>query len=356
MNFLTVENLTVGYRKGEPILKNINIDVSKGEFLSILGPSGCGKTTFLRTLMGFLRPSSGKIFVENKDYTYIPPHKRNFGIVFQSYALFPHLTVFDNVAFGLQMRKMPKQEIKKRVENALQMVGLSGLEQRLPRQLSGGQAQRVALARALVIEPKLLLLDEPLSNLDAKLRAEMRTELRRLQKELNITSVYVTHDQAEALALSDRIAILNKGQIEQLGTPKEIYFEPQNEFVADFIGFTNRIKGYVVSQDNQFVHVKIGENTIYVLRRAYAFSPRSEVVLAIRPSSIELLSAATEENVNVFFGKISMRIFQGERSIYVVTTNIGDLFIENLETRQSFKENEEVIVKLPVDKIVVFPL
>lgn len=215
------------------------LEVESGEMMTLLGPSGCGKTTTLRIIAGLEKPDSGRVFFDETDVTGLEPGKRNIGIVFQDYALFPHMTVFENVAFGLEMRKLPRDEIKKKVEWALELVGLKGFENRYPEQLSGGQQQRVALARALVIEPQVLLLDEPLSNLDAKIRERLRGEIRRIQKELGITTIYVTHDQEEAMAVSDRIAVMNLGRIEGIGKPLELYYHPKTEFVAKFLGLSN---------------------------------------------------------------------------------------------------------------------
>lgn len=215
------------------------LEVESGEMMTLLGPSGCGKTTTLRIIAGLEKPDSGRVFFDETDVTNLEPGKRNIGIVFQDYALFPHMTVFENVAFGLEMRKLPRDEIKKKVEWALELVGLKGFENRYPEQLSGGQQQRVALARALVIEPQVLLLDEPLSNLDAKIRERLRGEIRRIQKELGITTIYVTHDQEEAMAVSDRIAVMNSGRIEGIGKPLELYYHPKTEFVAKFLGLSN---------------------------------------------------------------------------------------------------------------------
>ena len=210
-----------------------------GEFLTLLGPSGCGKTTTLRIVAGLEKPDSGEVLFDGKAVNDLPPYERNIGIVFQDYALFPHMTVFKNVAFGLEMRKLPRSEIEKKVKWALELVGLSGFENRYPEQLSGGQQQRVALARALVVEPEVLLLDEPLSNLDAKIRERLRSEIKRIQRELGITAIYVTHDQEEAMAISDRIAVMNFGRVEQVGKPLELYYHPKTEFVARFLGTSN---------------------------------------------------------------------------------------------------------------------
>ncbi|MDI3475436.1 MAG: thiamine transport system ATP-binding protein [Thermococcaceae archaeon] len=216
-----------------------DLRVKDGEFLTLLGPSGCGKTTTLRIIAGFEKPDSGEILFDGKSVNELPPYERGIGIVFQDYALFPHMSVFKNVAFGLEMRRLPKAEIERRVKWALELVGLKGFENRYPEQLSGGQQQRVALARALVVEPQVLLLDEPLSNLDAKIRERLRGEIRRIQRELGITTIYVTHDQEEAMAISDRIAVMNVGKLEQVGSPLELYYRPKTEFVARFLGLSN---------------------------------------------------------------------------------------------------------------------
>ena len=215
------------------------LEARPGEFLTLLGPSGCGKTTTLRIIAGFEKADRGRIYFDDIVMNEVPPYERNIGIVFQDYALFPHMTVYDNISFGLKLRKLSKEEIKRRVSWALELVGLEGFENRYPEQLSGGQQQRVALARALVIEPQLLLLDEPLSNLDAKIRERLRGEIKRIQRELGITTIYVTHDQEEAMAISDRIAVMSIGKIEQVGSPLDLYYKPKNEFVAQFLGLSN---------------------------------------------------------------------------------------------------------------------
>src|SRR5262245_44846157 len=227
-------------------VREVSLDVRDGEFVVLLGPSGCGKTTTLRMIAGFLAPTGGKVRVGGKDVTTLPPWKRNAGMVFQSYALFPHLTVAENVAFGLQMRKLPKPEIPGRVAEALALVRLGGLADRLPRQLSGGQQQRVALARALVIRPDVLLLDEPLSNLDAKLRETVRVEIRELQRQLGTTTVMVTHDQEEALIMADRLVVMSEGSVRQVGTQRDLYERPADRFVAGFVGRSNLLPGRMV--------------------------------------------------------------------------------------------------------------
>jgi iron(III) transport system ATP-binding protein len=248
---VTIENVTFGYGT-TPVLENVSLAVEKGEFFAFLGPSGSGKTTLLRLIAGFGTPTTGRILIGERDVTRLPPWSRNVGLVFQSYALWPHMTVAGNVAFGLERRKMKRAEIERRVADALALVGLTALAGRRPAQLSGGQQQRVALARTLVIEPEVLLLDEPLSNLDARLRVDMRVELRQLQRKLGITAIYVTHDQEDANAIADRIAVLDQGRIQQTGSPIELYDRPANRFVATFLGTANLIDG-TIETDGRFV-------------------------------------------------------------------------------------------------------
>lgn len=253
MGELVLKEITKRY--GDNVVVNdFNLSIEKGELISLLGPSGCGKSTTLRMIAGFITPEEGRISISDTEITNLPPSKRDTSLVFQNYALFPHMTVFDNVAYGLKMRKVQKNIIKEKVEDALKMVRLDQHGDRYPSQLSGGQQQRVALARALIVNPKILLLDEPLSNLDAKLRIEMRNEILRLQKELNLTCVFVTHDQEEALVLSDRIVVMNQGQIQQIGAPNEIFDKPKSHFTADFVGVRNFYKGELTN--NNFVTEK----------------------------------------------------------------------------------------------------
>ncbi|WP_297062266.1 ABC transporter ATP-binding protein, partial [Thermococcus sp.] len=250
-----LENIVKTF-EGTTALKGISLHIKHKELFTLLGPSGCGKSTTLRIIAGLDYPDSGHIYFGDEDVTYLPSYQRGAVLVFQNYALWPHMTVFDNVAYGLKLKKLPKEEIKRKVEWALELVKLKGFENRYPTQLSGGQQQRVAIARALVVEPKVLLLDEPLSNLDAKLRLEMRSEIRRIQRELGITVIYVTHDQEEAMAISDRIAVMNVGTVEQVGTPRDIYERPRTEFVASFMGKTNVIPAKVVERNGDRVTVE----------------------------------------------------------------------------------------------------
>ena len=259
---------------------DVSLDIEPGSFVTLLGPSGCGKTTTLRMIAGFESPDEGEIYLGKEPINALTPNKRDTAMVFQSYALFPHYNVYDNVAYGLRLRKVPKAEMHERIEKILDLVELSGMEQRMTNQLSGGQQQRVALARAMVVEPSVLLFDEPLSNLDAKLRVSMRTEIRRIQQQLGITAVYVTHDQAEAMAISDSIIIMNKGVIAQMGTPEEVYYHPSSEFVADFIGEVNFLEGDVTATDGATCTLNIAGRPVRVENPSgFPVGKRCKVVL-----------------------------------------------------------------------------
>ena len=268
-------------------VEDLDLDIPKGEFFSLLGPSGCGKTTTLRMIAGFEQPTVGEIYIKGRPVAGIPAYKRPVNTVFQNYALFPHMSVNENVAFGLQMKKVSKVEIKRRVEEALELVQLPRMGERKPKQLSGGQRQRVALARALINRPQVLLLDEPLGALDLKLRKAMQLELKQIQSEIGITFIYVTHDQEEALTMSDRIAVMDQGLIRQVGNPREIYDHPQNRFVADFIGETNFINGKVAA-DNGFVIVDVGEVALCGTADGRSLQLEQPVTVAIRPEKINL--------------------------------------------------------------------
>ncbi len=291
--YLILDNLVKTFASrggvGEVTAVNgVSLAIQRGELVTLLGPSGCGKTTTLRLIAGFEFPTAGRILLDGRQINDLPPHKRDMSMVFQSYAIFPHLNVFENIAYGLNVQKRPRDEIKRRVAQVLELVELTGYENRAPNQLSGGQQQRVALARALVMEPKVLLMDEPLSNLDAKLREQMRTEIRRIQRQLGITSVYVTHDQVEAMTLSDRIVIMNQGQIEQIGTPTEVYRKPQTRFVADFIGRANFVQGIVRERRaGQLVVDALGA-VMLAPAPSDGFSPGEAITLVIRPEMVEI--------------------------------------------------------------------
>ncbi len=268
-------------------VNNANIEIKAGEFVTLLGPSGCGKTTILRMIAGFESPDAGEIYIGNTPINHLTPDKRDTAMVFQSYALLPHLNIFDNVAYGLKLRNLPKDVIEKKVLDMLELVELSGMEGRMINQLSGGQQQRVALARALVIEPSVLLFDEPLSNLDAKLRVVMRTEIRKIQQRVGITAIYVTHDQSEAMALSDRIIIMEKGVVSQVGTPEEIYYHPNNKFVADFIGEANFLEGRVEKVEEGKITFDVN-GTEFVDHTSFSVNLGETRTLVIRPESITL--------------------------------------------------------------------
>ncbi len=286
-NIISLNDIVVSF-DDEAILNNISLDIKDKEFVTLLGPSGCGKTTTLRIIGGFLTPESGNVMFEGKKITNLPPYKRNVNTVFQKYALFPHLNVYENIAFGLKVKKLSKDEIDRRVKDMLELVNLRGFEERSVQNLSGGQQQRVAIARALVNRPKVLLLDEPLGALDLKLRKEMQTELKRIQQSLEITFVYVTHDQEEALTMSDTVVVMKNGNIQQIGTPVDIYNEPENAFVADFIGESNIIDGIMLKDKlvlicgHEFECVDFG------------FEDNENVDVVIRPEDITLVSGDTK--------------------------------------------------------------
>jgi spermidine/putrescine ABC transporter ATP-binding subunit len=313
MSYLSLENVVKTFNKTE-VVKKLSLEIEKGELMSFLGPSGCGKTTTLNMIAGFLEVDGGKIEVDGKPVHLLPPNKREMGMVFQNYALFPHMTVFDNVAYGLKLRKVAKSEINKRVLEALEMVRLAGYEKRYPKELSGGQQQRVSLARALVIKPKVLLLDEPLSNLDAKLRQEMREEIVDIQKKVGITTIFVTHDQEEALAISDRIAVMYEGRIEQVDEPAAIYNHPETDFVSQFIGEVNRVQGKVLeTYDDQKSKLYFFGNEQIVPVRS---TKDSEVDFFIRPEKIQL-SLANSDNVG-FETKVERKMFLGAKTRYIL--------------------------------------
>ena len=300
-------------------VKDTSLTIEPGSFVTLLGPSGCGKTTTLRMIAGFESPDEGEIYLGDEAINELTPNKRDTAMVFQSYALLPHYNVFDNVAYGLKLRKVPKDEIKERVMRILDLVELTGMEGRMTNQLSGGQQQRVALARALVIEPSVLLFDEPLSNLDAKLRVSMRTEIRRIQQEVGITAIYVTHDQSEAMALSDNIIIMRGGVVEQMGTPQEIYYHPVNEFVADFIGEANFLKGSSKGmRDNACVVDVDGRECLVATDGAFEAGRECEIVL--RPEAIRI------GETGMLPCKVELSCFMGSYQNYHV--RVGDTLVK----------------------------
>ncbi len=338
-------------------LDKINLHINSGELFFLLGPSGCGKTTLLRLLAGFYQPDAGNIFFGDKEVSKLPPHKRKTGMVFQSYALWPHMTVAQNVAFGLQQKKLPSKEIKEKVEEALVSVRMEMYADRKPNELSGGQQQRVALARALAIRPKCLLLDEPLSNLDAKLRVEMRTEIRRICKEFQLTTIYVTHDQTEALSIADRIAIFSKGHVEQIGNPLEVYKTPHNAFVAHFLGETNFIPGAVVSAQEREVYVKTAIGDYRGLWHLDAPVPQTgeNVMLSIRPEALRLKPYGLSENSTD--GMIGQTTYYGEVAHYDFIKNGVTLQISELNPRHiEHSLQRGLFANVVTEDVVVLPL
>ena len=346
---VTLDRLTKHF-DDTPVVKGISLTVADGEFFSLLGPSGCGKTTILRMIAGFIFPTSGAVRFDGQDVTSLPAHRRNTGMVFQNYALFPHMTVFENVAFGLRTRKVAGPEIADRVARALDLVGLTGLERRPVPQLSGGQQQRVALARAVVIEPDLLLLDEPLSNLDTKLREETRDQIRELQTKLGITAVYVTHDQEEALAVSDRIAVMEEGVCRQLDRPDVIYRRPANRFVAAFMGNMNLWEGVVSSEAGGTVFRH--ESGLTVPLPSPSLPAEGTVHLALHPQAARLTGDDAESTVA---GVVSTRRFKGATVEFTIdAAGVSIQVVENAEDPMAASQpGDTVRVHIPGDQAVI---
>ena len=339
MAFVSLENINMVYNKQNHVLKDFNLEVEKGELVSLLGPSGCGKTTTLRIVAGLLKQNSGKFFLDGEDMTSVAVHQRKFGMVFQSYALFPHLTVEENVAFGLKLRKEEASVIRQKVDKMLELCGLTNLQKRYPKQLSGGQRQRVALARALVIEPKLLLLDEPLSNLDAKLRVQMRLEIKRIQQQFKITTLFVTHDQEECFSISDKVAVMNNGIIEQYGTPEEIYRKPKTEFVARFIGFENFIPGKMLDSTT----VELSPDKHLTVPATDVSGP---VVITIRPDHIKIVP----EGEGLLEGEVAVRTFLGKSYQYAVKTSLGTLLVNDV---RNWESGTKLRLDFPKEEVIV---
>ncbi len=295
---LVLQKLLKVFRgRGKPVVAvdHLDLEVAKGELVTLLGPSGCGKTTTLRLVGGFEFPDGGEVYLSGQRITHLPPQRRPTATVFQSYALFPHMSVFENVAFGLKVRRVSRAEIRTRVRDVLALVGLGGMEDRPPSKLSGGQQQRVALARVLVIRPEVLLFDEPLSNLDAKLRVETREHIRRIQRELGLTSIYVTHDQAEAMAISDRVVVMNQGRIQQVGTPQDVYLRPENAFVADFIGRANFLDAQIVGKTSEETEVELRGGARLRVAGTFDFALGEAVKLVVRPEAVDLVAPEVGE-------------------------------------------------------------
>lgn len=360
-NELKITGLTK-YYGNKKVVDNFNLTIKNGEFVTLLGPSGSGKSTVLNCIAGLIPIDGGSIYIDKEclddGKNFVPPEKRNFGMVFQNYALFPHLSVFDNVAFGLKLRRLPKEAIKEKVINALKMVHLEEHIQKYPRQLSGGEQQRVALARCIVMEPRVMLLDEPLSNLDALLRIEMRYELKALHERLKITTIYVTHDQQEALALSDRIIVLNKGKIQQIGTPEEIYSYPANLFVANFLGFRNIWEVKILKfEGDREVYINLGNMTLKaVLHEKYKshvrniFENNKRAYISVRPEDIEL-GEGPENNIEL---KVDVIEYLGQHKQFWGITSDGINIEMSKDADITLKPGDNIKIWIPPERILIF--
>ena len=342
-----LENFKKGYGKKE-VIKNVNLEVYEDEFLTFLGSSGCGKTTILRSISGLDKPTSGKVYIDNEDVTDLEPPLRKVNTIFQNYALFPLMTIYDNIAFGLKMKKVPKDEIDKRVKEMLELVHLVGYEKRYPRELSGGEQQRVSLARGLINKPKVLLLDEPLSALDLKLRKEMQIELKRLQRKLKITFIYVTHDQDEALSMSDRIAVVKNGKIEQIDTPENIYNKPSSLYVASFIGDANIIDSKVEKIDDKRIYL---DNNITVVNNN-KFKCEDKVKIVIRPENIKVSNNIKKDNS--LKGKINELIYDGANTKLMVKVNDFILKVLVFGNDKKYKLGDDISLYWDMDDVLVF--
>jgi putative spermidine/putrescine transport system ATP-binding protein/spermidine/putrescine transport system ATP-binding protein len=347
---------------GFTAVQPMDLDVEAGAFVTLLGPSGCGKTTTLRMVAGLAEPSAGDILIKGLRVNDVPIHKRNLGIVFQNYALFPHKSVFDNVAFGLKYRRVPRSEIDQRVKRALELVRLPQMADRFPNQLSGGQQQRIALARAVVVEPDVLLLDEPLSALDANLREEMRVELKKIQHQLGITTIFVTHDQSEALAMSDKIVVMNQGRIEQAGSPEEVYTRPASEFVARFLGNSNLLDGRVLGRAHGQLRIAVPELGD-ILAEPNGVSPadgdalrlvvRAEKLFLTERPNGGVQAGPNGDNSTSLAGRIETVDYQGQSARYFVTVGGHSLQVINPIDRRPFSEGAEVAVQVRASDIVL---
>ncbi len=353
MTRVRVEQLAVRYGP-TTVLDGIDVEIGDGEFFFLLGPSGCGKTTLLRSIAGFIEPSGGRILFDDRPMHGTPPAKRDCGMVFQNYALWPHLSVFENVAFGLDVRKVGKEEKARRVREALKLVKMDGFEERPPNRLSGGQQQRVALARALVVEPAVLLLDEPLSNLDAALRVELRAEIRDIQRRTRRTAVYVTHDRAEALALADRIAVLKDGGIEQLGSPEDLYDRPASPFVAGFVGDANRVEGRVAAAEGDRFVVEGPFGTVRARATGGAVTAGGAALAVFRPERLRL-DGSGDGGVGTLTGRITRRTFLGEVVQHDVELE-GGAVVRVLSLGGDTAHPEGTAVRVRVDDALVFPV
>jgi iron(III) transport system ATP-binding protein len=345
------ENVTKSYGgSAKPAVNNVSFTIPAGTLCTLLGPSGCGKTTTLRMIAGLEYPTEGRVLIGGRDVSALPPAERDVSMVFQSYALFPHMNVLENVGYGLTVSRQPKARVREAARAALDSVGLSGFEERLPSELSGGQQQRVAVARALVLEPSVLLFDEPLSNLDARLRRRMREEIRDLQQRLGVTVAYVTHDQAEALAISDKIIVMNQAVIAQEGTPRDLYEAPANAFVAGFVGEANRLPATLSHRQGEMAQVTIGSATLSLPHRGAA---EGAVQLAVRPEAVALLEVA--DPATTLRGTVAKAAYLGGLMEYTLTTEAGDVFVIDSHTQRQRGVGEVVGLGLGQRGIAVLP-
>jgi ABC-type Fe3+/spermidine/putrescine transport system ATPase subunit len=331
---------------------NVSYSLAHGKLVTFVGPSGCGKTTLLRIISGFIEPDEGRIILDGEDITRVRPNARDTAMVFQNYALFPHMTVARNIGFGLQMMKKPKNEVKNEVARLLDLVQLGGLGERKPHELSGGQQQRVALARALSLHPKILLLDEPLSNLDANLRVMMRTEVRKLQRRLDLSIIFVTHDQEEAMSISDLLVVMDQGVVKQVGSPTEVYEQPVDDFVANFVGHINFFPGEVTACAGQELILKIDQGELKVQRPAFDLSPGDRVKAVVRPESIDIVDAQTPTGAdqNVLEGRIEVAMYIGSVMRYTITTGNQTVYVDESDPQYQGIFQEGRTVKLILKK------
>ena len=351
---IKIQNLCKNYGKTK-VLKNISLSIQKGEFLSLLGPSGCGKSTLLRIIAGLEQLDSGALLYQQNDFSRIPVQKRRIGMVFQNYALFPNMTVLENVCFGLESQKrLGKKEIAKKAVYWLERVGLAGLEKRYPHELSGGQQQRVAIARAIATEPEILLLDEPLSALDAIVRANLRTEIRQLQMELGITTIYVTHDQSEALAMSDRIAIMHDGRLLEVERPEKVYYQPQNLFTAQFLGTTNQVEGIVLKEEPVTVLLQ-NKETLLLHKCGFKVNKGDKIAVCTKADDLKLVEEKAENTIS---GELLLESFLGNAVQYKVKMQDGELLLVNvpIEKVEKRRIGDTVYIKIPKKSINSFKL
>jgi putative spermidine/putrescine transport system ATP-binding protein len=348
---LSIRNLTRHFG-GLAALRDFNLEVHGGEFISLLGPSGCGKTTALNCIAGLLEPDGGEIELDGRSMIRTPPEKRNFGMVFQNYALFPHLTVGKNVSFGLEMQRVPKAETRERVERVLNLVRLLEHRDKYPAQLSGGQQQRIAIARAIVTEPQLMLMDEPLSNLDAKLRQEMRTEIRRIHQDLGLTTIYVTHDQEEALSLSDRVVLMEHGVIRQVGTPREVYLEPTSAYAANFLGSRNLLPVRVTTQNDTGIEIETDTGLKLTGTPRGTFAAGDRATMAIRPEDI-VAYPRREDGPNTIQGVVQTVEFLGQGTGISVQCQLADELI--VRTEGIWNQGDPITLELPRERLFIFP-